>query len=277
MKTALLTALVAAWVHFNLQAQWTKTDGPEGAEIKALTRNNAYLFVATNGGGVYRTANSGTTWEEANIGLTNKRVFALVVSNDTLYAGTQGSGVFRSINNGATWIEINNGFEGMDVNSLLVKDGMLYAGVYEGGIKSLGGVHRYNSQTNQWENISTNLPENFSVETMVVHNNAIYVGSLFGGSDAGGEKQPEGISVKRKHVRGEIFTFFRTTNDGATWEDLTSSLQYPFIRTLYSGGDALLLGTDAGGLFRSTDSGATWQSLNTLPIWNFSPSRRLSA
>ncbi|MFQ3599176.1 MAG: T9SS type A sorting domain-containing protein [Chloroherpetonaceae bacterium] len=271
MKTALLTTLVAAWVHFNLQAQWTKTAGPEGAEVKAFARNSAYLFVATNGGGVYRTTNNGTTWEEANVGLTNKRVFALAVSNDTLYAGTQGSGVYRSINNGSTWIEINNALEGLDVNALLVKDGMLYAGAYEGGLKSLGGVHRYNPQTNQWENVSGNLPENFSVETMVVHNNAIYVGSLFGGSDIGNERQRNGIRIKRDRPRGEIHTLYRTTDNGATWEELSESLEYPYIRTLYSDGNALLLGTDGGGLFRTIDDGATWQSLNTLPILELLP------
>ncbi len=271
MKTALLTIIIAAWAQFNLNAQWRKTTGPEGAEVKAFARNSAYLFVATNGGGVYRTTNNGTTWEETNPCMTNKRVLALAVSNDTLYVGTYGSGVYRSVDNGANWVEINNGFQGLDVNALVVKDGMLYAGVYEGGITSIGGVHRYNSATNEWENVSGNLPDNFSVETMAVHNNAIYVGSLFGGSDTDGENRGNkvsrnAISVKRNRPSGEIHTLYRSTNNGATWEDLTATLEHPFVRTLYSDGVALFLGTDAHGLFRSTNNGDTWQSLNTLPL-----------
>ena len=59
--------------------------------------NPGTLYAGTNGSGVFRTVDGGTSWEAVNVGLTSLRVFALAVDParlTMLIAGTR-EGVFR--------------------------------------------------------------------------------------------------------------------------------------------------------------------------------------
>jgi photosystem II stability/assembly factor-like uncharacterized protein len=60
-------------------------------------RNPNTLYAGTGGGGVFRSANGGTSWSPVNNGLNNLFVNALAMdpaNPNTLYAGTGGGGVF---------------------------------------------------------------------------------------------------------------------------------------------------------------------------------------
>ncbi len=63
-----------------LNAQWLQTNGPYGGLIKCYAVNGSSIFVGTDQGGIYRSTNDGLTWISVNIGLTNKKVFSLLVS-----------------------------------------------------------------------------------------------------------------------------------------------------------------------------------------------------
>ena len=70
------------------------------------------LYAGTQGGGVFRSVDSGSNWMGINIGLSDKNVLSLVALNSTtLYAGTFGGGVFRTFNATAqspAWSPMNN-------------------------------------------------------------------------------------------------------------------------------------------------------------------------
>ena len=78
--------------------------GPSGGRQRLLVRalvmkpgNPGTLYAGTNGSGVFRTVDGGTSWEAVNVGLTSLRVFALAVDParpTMLVAGTR-EGVFR--------------------------------------------------------------------------------------------------------------------------------------------------------------------------------------
>src|ERR1051325_12154686 len=90
---------------------WVGTNGPPGADVIALAANGSEVFAGTQGGGVFRSPDSGDTWAPSNVGLTNTNVRALAITpGGDVYAGTF-SGVFRSPDDGASWTAVNNGLD----------------------------------------------------------------------------------------------------------------------------------------------------------------------
>jgi hypothetical protein len=75
-----------------------------------VTGNN--LFAGTDGGGVFRSTDNGSS--SAQTGLTNVQVKSLAVSGNMLFAGSGfctikggcGGEVYRSANNGIDWLSL---------------------------------------------------------------------------------------------------------------------------------------------------------------------------
>jgi hypothetical protein len=65
--------------------------------VTSLAVNSAgHIYAGTQFGGVYRTTNSGGSWQQVPSGLTNNAVYSLnMTPGDTLYAGSSGI-VYRS-------------------------------------------------------------------------------------------------------------------------------------------------------------------------------------
>jgi len=80
---------------------------PHGATSLALA--GASLLVGVESDGVYRSTDSGVTWQQT---LTLYSVTCLTVSGTSVFAGTQGSGVYVSSNGGVTWKTVSAGLTG---------------------------------------------------------------------------------------------------------------------------------------------------------------------
>jgi len=107
--------------------------------------NNQNLLAGIDGAGVYKSTDSGATWNVSNgtapDNLTNLRVKALVrAASGTIYAGIYGGGVFASADSGGTWgvckdssnVE-NSGLTNLNVVSLTIAgSGKIYAGTESG-------------------------------------------------------------------------------------------------------------------------------------------------
>ena len=124
---------------------WT-SHGPEGGIILALAIDPATpttLYAGTEGGGVYKSTDSGGNWSAVNTGLTNTYVDALAidpVTPTTLYAGTYPAGVFKSTNGGGNWSAVNTGLTNTSVYALAIDPAtptILYAGTEGGGVFSI--------------------------------------------------------------------------------------------------------------------------------------------
>jgi Abnormal spindle-like microcephaly-assoc'd, ASPM-SPD-2-Hydin len=130
-------------------------NNPPAPSVRSISVDPAdpnTLYAAV--GGVYRSANGGTTWTSANGNLPSsvttgaRTVTAIVidhVSDDVdptwgnLYVATLGAGVFRSINGGVTWnkIEANMPPEDLSVVALALDPlppATLYAGTSTGKV-----------------------------------------------------------------------------------------------------------------------------------------------
>ena len=80
------------------QGFWEQTNGPQGGDGIALATNaSGDIFVGTQGGGIFRSTDSGETWTEVNNGLTDTNVRAMAINSaGDIFAGTWSGGVFRS-------------------------------------------------------------------------------------------------------------------------------------------------------------------------------------
>ena len=70
--------------------------------VCAFLGSGPYLFVVSDIGSVFRSANNGDNWTRINNGLTpriGEKVYSLAAIATTIFAGTA-DGVFRSTNNG---------------------------------------------------------------------------------------------------------------------------------------------------------------------------------
>ncbi len=78
-----------------LLAQWIQTAGIYTSSIYSFAVSGPNFFAGRYGGGVFLSADSGSSWIAVNNGLTNSDVLTLAVSGTNLFAGTYGGGVWR--------------------------------------------------------------------------------------------------------------------------------------------------------------------------------------
>jgi uncharacterized repeat protein (TIGR02543 family) len=219
-----------------------------GGSVYALAVNPvdpAILYAGTNGGGVFRSTDSGTTWVAVNTGfITNTLVASLAIDpliSTILYAGTNGSGIFRSTDSGTTWVAVNTGLTDMYVLCLAI-DPLTSTTLYAG--TETRGVFRSTDSGAHWTAVNTDLTYGYMRVTSLaidpVTPTTLYVGTF-------------GEGVLRSTDSGAHWTGLRTT---ISKEGVTSLAIDPLSRTI------LYAGTQ-DGIFRSRDSGATWTALNT--------------
>lgn len=192
------------WKSTNNGLNWEMTDPNFMSSVYSLcVTQNGNLFAGTSGGGVYRSTNNGTTWLQAQpyasvvsltaapngyvygcfnsvsggqngiyrstnygvnwsiIGLANTDHFFLKSNSagHIFAGGFYGSGVFRSTNNGLNWFEVNSGIYNKMITTVYFDNaGFGYAGTY------YGGLYKTNISTIGLLNISTEVPNSFSLK-----------------------------------------------------------------------------------------------------------------
>ena len=155
MKKKLLIVLfilLNLFQHLILHAQWTQTNGPNGAFITSLAVSGTNVFAGTDEAGVYLSTNSGSSWTLANNGLTNKSVTSLAVIGSNIFAGTD-DGVFRSTNNGSSWTAVNSGLTDTNIRSLAVSDTNIFA------VTAFDGVFRSTNNGSSWAAVTNALAD----------------------------------------------------------------------------------------------------------------------
>jgi len=116
--------------------------GPEVVvnDVYVDPRDSQHVLLATDRGGVLASTDGGENFTSSNIGISERKVAALLVDrNDAshLYAGVVNDktfgGVFQSTNGGASWEQLSTGLDGRDVFALgQAKDGTVVAGTNDG-------------------------------------------------------------------------------------------------------------------------------------------------
>lgn len=104
---------------------WTPI-GPFAATIQALAidpANSNHLLAGTYFGGIYQSADAGTTWSHVDWPFLSYPVFAIAFNRQkagTVYAGTFQGGVLKSTDSGLTWKPADDGLTDINVLNLAI-------------------------------------------------------------------------------------------------------------------------------------------------------------
>ncbi len=90
----------------NVPAQWVSTNSPANLTCGKVIEKGGFIFVGTDGQGVFRSSNNGNNWESISNGLASLRTTLLFSTDNYLFSVNQiGSyaTIYRSSNSGDTW------------------------------------------------------------------------------------------------------------------------------------------------------------------------------
>jgi photosystem II stability/assembly factor-like uncharacterized protein len=252
---------------FTGSATWGVTLGGDGGAV-AIAPNGTTWWAEQFDVSIYRTDNSGTNWTSKISGITTSSTesnafimpFKLTPgSATTLYTGT--NRVYQTTNGGDAWTAISpqypNAITGAsDSGNYITAIGIsttnsgrtVYAGTSNGKIAVSTNTNLGASAT--WTDRTGTLPSRWVTNIAVDPTNdqiayVAYSGFNFYTGVAG-------------HV-------FKTTNGGAAWTDVSTSLpDLPFNAVAVDPRNAqnVSVGTDAG-IYVSTDGGATWGTMDS--------------
>ena len=141
------------------QAVWERIDSRFVDPKEHLVHNhirivavgpNQHMYAGTQNGGLYRSRDSGKTWDSIGRSLPNDSIRSIVPTNLGLFVGT-GRGIFKSTLRDRKWAALNNGLTELAIQVLTVStQGDLYVGTSAGAFRS-------RDHGNHWENISSGL------------------------------------------------------------------------------------------------------------------------
>jgi|GEM_PF-2741357 len=214
---------------------WRQCGADDGSLVTELTGSLSNLF-ALHSSGISRSTDSGNTWKDERIGLTDSVVETLFLSNSVLYAGTHGGGIFHSLDNGNSWIASNEGLSNLFILSFDTTGTSILAG-------TLSGIFRSTNEGAHWTCVGFPVVD---VRNLVANGPFLLAGSY------------EMIAPYYKS------SIYRSSDNGNVWTPIMQGI-YPQCMVTENN-DIFMSGEisssyRSSGLLKSTDHGNTWQKL----------------
>lgn len=259
----------------NSNAQWIQTAGPECGFAYDFESLGQYIFVSSEGNGVFRSSNGGNTWTNVSFGLPKSSIQNLAVIGTTIFAGTI-DGVYKSDNNGLTWIPANSGISGISIISFATDGAYLFAG-------SDGyGIFVTDDNGTSWTQKNNGLGDLY-IKEIEINSAGMYVGTYSGTyrSTTNGNVwnlcannvvltvATAFVSIGTTVYASDDNSYIYVTNDtGATWTQIGSGLPWSIgVEDLFESAGTLFAAT-AVGIYKSADFGITWIPTNNSIIGN---------
>lgn len=256
----------------------------------AVKNTNGHIFAATDGGGLYRSVDTGKTWQrlDTTSGMQHNFFSLAIDGAGSIYAGSYFGEAYRSTNEGASWTVSALGSATYIVTSFAFDtQGNVYAGT--------GGEGAFLSADHgtTWTPLMTG-PINYYVMCLVVDSfGNIYLGTygdgVYSSSDHGTTWVRDGFEFLRINslTVASDGRLFAGTDAGvfcdsllvdtvtraplkldtvrAGWfQDTVGMLPRTYVISLASTpGGHIFAGTVHRGIYRSTDRGLSWQQTNT--------------
>jgi photosystem II stability/assembly factor-like uncharacterized protein len=263
-------------------ATWTRAIGESiNTNVLAITSAGTTLLAGTDGrdygaevstswsapSGLFRSVDSGVTWNSAELGLTLTPVRELKRIEGNLFATAGDAGLHRSPDNGKTWTYINQGIA-KPVYSLAVSGKILYAA------SDQGQSYRSTNNGDSWTRLDTNLA---GYENSLVASGGglfswgpegdVFRSSLNGGSwlkvyDGSTMPKIQSLVDLNGALIGVSDGLIRSFNRGETWAHVGDTFLDTSLHHLVVN-DGKLFGATAKGVYRSLDSGTTWSPVTT--------------
>ena len=263
--------------------EWRMVGPYRGGRVTTVTgvADKPWLYyMGATGGGVWKTENAGTTWENISDEFFNVgTIGAVAVSesdNNVLYVGTgeapirgvttsHGDGVWASTDAGKTWTHVGLEKSGQ-ISRIRIHPtdpNTVYVGV-QGQIAAPNperGVYRSRDGGKNWEQVLKVSPDTGVSEMVMDPNNPrILYAAMWN----------HGRKPWYVHSGGTDGGIYKTTDGGDTWTKLTGGLpemvgkigiDVPAINSnrIYA---IIEAHPGEGGLWRSEDAGETWELIN---------------
>jgi hypothetical protein len=115
------------FISTNNGVAWYQPSTFSSLSVRAFAQGSAYLFAGTWGGGVWRSSDSGESWEPA--GLSGKGITEVYVVGSAVFAGAPDaySKIYVSTNNGNTWGNSSLSYPASNFRSLFYDGSTLFA------------------------------------------------------------------------------------------------------------------------------------------------------
>ncbi|HUK56385.1 MAG TPA: hypothetical protein VLY20_06985 [Nitrospiria bacterium] len=220
------------------------------------------LYVGTDGGGVFKSTDGGSSWAPINNGLIDLKVTALAidwVTPSRIYAGTENGGIFASLDYGETWSSPIGQSAITSIRAIVIDRnfcpptppcrGVYLASQSSGVWRSADGGFTFSPFT---DNLSNSAVTAMAIYPTLVPDQAtsrLYIGTEGGGFFSRGvnpsidAQWTEAIPGLKALTQEEVVSM-------AVNPQLASEL---YVGT--SGGEA---GSGGSGIYKSTDSGITF-------------------
>jgi len=252
-------------VHRVFKADTAQTlDGLNSEWITVVLAVGDTVFAGTFGGKIYRSTNSGLSWE-APFELTGGPSITCLMENEgSLFVGTEGLGVYRSTNKGNSWNPANGRLRTTNVLGLVLKGSRLFA--------ATGGDVLYSGdQGATWVRVGWGLPSISG--PMATNSTSIFVATsddLYRSNDGGRHWVPTMVTSYPTAVSARGHTIFacssndvfRSDDNGDTWNVITNNLPTGsfFVSIALDGNDVYVGSGD--GVFKSTNDGSSWTDVS---------------
>lgn len=223
------------------------------------------VYVATAGGGIFKSLDGGGSWARIVNGLIEWNISKMVMDPKdpmTLYIGTENNGLFKTNDGGANWFSSGTAGTITGITAIAIDPHTCLSppctDIYVGSQDSGSGVWVSRDIGLSWTQMNTGLAEtNVTAFTIFSYNK--FPSDLYAGTE-----------------EGHLYKFNQTGNK---WEEALPGLSEKTVASplviavnpLAPAGSELYVGTGGGegqtlgGTFRSIDGGATW---NVVPIPN---------
>ncbi|MBI5565056.1 MAG: hypothetical protein HY870_09180, partial [Chloroflexi bacterium] len=278
---------------------WQPVSGLSGVSVTALALSPNYstdhtVFAGLRGRGVYRTDDSGETWQP--VGLSNQVIIALAISpayatDHTVFAAvglpTTGYQVYRTVDGGATWqtpfvTPYPYGFgplTGLSISPDYTHDHTLYAlGATETYKTDNGGL--VFTRSGGW--FATHQVTHLTFSPAYATDHTLFAAvendNVYRSTNGGGQFTPIGLgdvnalAVSPNYTADQIVAAITSvdgqlhwsTNHGDTWTPGTLTIgvggQHNLLFSPTFATDQVLLAASSNdpGAYRSTNGGATW-------------------
>ena len=240
----------------------------------------ATFYMGSTGGGVWKTTDGGTYWENISDGFFRRAsVGAIAVAEsdpNVLYVGmgestirsnvSHGDGVYRSTDGGRTWVNVGlaatRNISKVRIHPKDAQTVYVAALGHAHGPNPERGIYRTRDGGKRWEHVLFRTPEAGAVDlTMDPTNPRILYAAFW-----------EGVHRAHELVSGGPGSaLFRSTDGGETWEEITRKPGLPtgvlgrmgiVASPAKPGRVWAIIEAKAGCVVRSDDYGETWERTN---------------